>query len=300
MKVNVMGKLVFIIICVVAVLMLLLRAVGFGILYIVFRMKLKLKPAQTDYRFFEHNQIKIERGSFISSNRTLNSYLFSKDNAENKKLAVLAKGTGLFCPDYQELILELLDAGYDVYSFDVVDRYVNNSYYIPKGYQQWIIDLRGALAHIDKQYNYDALYFVGHSAGAYAVTAILKDYTDKVRAVATMATFNSGIEYAKMYYEKLPCFITKQMVYGAKDYNNIYYKKYADYSALDGVNSGAIAVVVYQGTKDKVLPINCSLSGYQEFVRNKNATFITIKEGGHNLFENKDIRKGIIDFLNRN
>ena len=291
-------SLILILAAILICLMMLCRLVGFGVLFVVFRMKLKLNPEQTDYSCFEKENISVEKGTVTSGERELTKYLFTRGTERSKKLAVLNKGTGLFCPDYRKLIIALSDAGYDIYSFDVVDKFVKDGIYIPKGYQQWIIDLKAVLKDVEENYNYESLYFVGHSVGAYAICAILKDYSFKVRTVAAIATFNSGIEYAKMYYKKFSNFITKQMIYGAEDYNRIFYKEYADYSALDGVNNVDLPIIVFQGNDDKILPTECSLVGYRDEVKNDNVSFQTL-DGNHDIYDNDFVVGKLIEFLDK-
>ena len=154
---------------IIVFLMLLCWLMGFGILYVVFRLKIKKKKEQNDYSFVDDNDLVLVKSSFDSDGRKLKTYLFTKTEREKSKLVILAKGSGLFCPDYKELIVKLVLNGYDVFSFDVTDKIDEEDVCdIPKGYQQWIIDLENALGYLKAERiltAYDDISWIGHSAG---------------------------------------------------------------------------------------------------------------------------------------
>ena len=289
---------------IIVFLMLLCWLMGFGILYVVFRLKIKKKKEQNDYSFVDDNDLVLVKSSFDSDGRKLKTYLFTKTEREKLKLVILAKGSGLFCPDYKELIVKLVLNGYDVFSFDVTDKIDEEDVCdIPKGYQQWIIDLENALGYLKAEKiltAYDDISWIGHSAGGYGAAYMLKNKEFRPSRLVAAATLNSPTGYAQMYYSKLPCFITKPMIYGARAYSHIHYKEYKSATALEGVNSCDIPIKIYQGNKDKVLPFPCSLAAYKDQIKGSGVVTKIVENGTHNLLANKEVIDDVVEYLKEN
>ncbi|MBE5903191.1 MAG: alpha/beta hydrolase [Pseudobutyrivibrio sp.] len=284
----------FFVCCLVGILLLLCRQIGYLVLYLGFKKRIEPTESQKDYSFVVENSMnKIERFIGEDDNRR-KIYLFQNDN---KSLVVFSMGYGSFAPDYKQTITSLVKAGYDVLTFDA-KAHGESGGKSPLGYPQFVLDLKSVIETIDC--GYSRVMLLGHSIGAYAVLSYLKDVDTRIKAVAAVAPVNRGDVFAISVYERFPCIFTKQMVIGAQKYERKRFGQLSDLSAVDGVNSTDIPVLILQGDQDELVFINtCSMVKYKDKLRKQNVDIKVVKDGKHDLLKENDVNQIIIDFFNR-
>lgn len=275
-------------------LLLFFRILGRLILWMNFGRRIPKKPYQEDYRCFSERQVDMSTGSFLSHKYRLCSYLFQKQSAEGKKLVVLAKGHGCFSVDYKEMIIQLAERGYDVFTYDVTGTGSSEGM-APGGYQQWIMDLEAALEEVASKYR--GIYLLGHSLGGFAAAAVLGITQVPIRAVTVASPINSGTEYAKYLHECIPCIFTKQVGIVMRNYEKKKFGRYADYTGVSGINGTNIPILVIHGAADKEVPLKCSIAAYENQITNKNARVICLCGGQHELLNYDNVREKIMDFF---
>lgn len=277
-------------------LILFFRFLGYLIIGMNFWKRIKKKPYQKDYRCFKNKGIDIQTGRIYSNSNLLYSYLFHINGREGRRVVVLVKGHGCFAVDYQDIIIQLIEQGYDVFTYDVTGT-GNSEGRSPRGYQQWIIDLEAALKEIETQYK--DIYLLGHSLGGYAATAVLQTTNIPVRAVVAVSSINSGTEYAKYLYDCIPNIFTKQIKITMRNYEKKKFGKYAEYTGLSGINSTDVPVLVIHSKADKMVPLKCSIAGYEEQITNSFSKVINLETGGHELLKYSNVREIIIEFFQK-
>ncbi len=277
-------------------LFLFFRILGRMILQLNFGRRIPKKPYQEDYRCFSERQIDVVTGSFLSGQYRLCSYLFQKQSSEGKKVVVLAKGHGCFSVDYKDMIIQLAERGYDVFTYDVTGTGSSDGA-SPGGYQQWIVDLEAALNEAASKYQ--ETYLLGHSIGGFAAAAVLGITKVPIRAVAVASPINSGTEYAKYLHDCIPCIFTKQVGIVMKNYERKRFGRYADCSGVSGINGTNVPILVIHGTADKMVPLKCSIAAYENQISNKAAKVIRMDGGTHELLNYDNVREEIMDFFQK-
>ena len=123
---------------------------------------------------------------------------------------------------------------------------------------------------------------IGHSWGAYGVTAVL-NYDHDIKAVVSLAAYN---EPAKQLADILGR-TASPALYGLEPFfrlNNIVdYGKYGTLTAVDGINHSGVPVLILLGTGDQMISYDrCALTAYRDKITNPNVEWLIITEEGHN------------------
>ena len=205
----------------------------------------------TGYLRFSDTDAAYERTTvqFPSGKNTLTGYFYG--NGSQKGLVVIAAGRGSGAEDYLAETIYFVDHGWRVFAFDYTGSYASEGKSMV-GLAQSRLDLRAALAYLQSSGAAQGLpvMLYGHSWGAYAVTAVLND-THNVDAVVSISGFNAPMgllaEQAK----------AQMGVLGAIEYpfgwlyQTLLFGKDAWVTAVNGINSSDIPVMIIHGDADE-------------------------------------------------
>lgn len=200
-----------------------------------------------------------------------------------------AKGLIVVAPGHRDAndiklyeIRYFVDAGYSVVCLDYTGCYTSGGNSM-KGYSQSVYDIDALLDYIeaDERFKNTPICLFGHSMGAYAVCAELQFGHDIAKVVAA-----SGFDTPE-----------EQWQYSIKRYTGIFYPiikpfnslfidlKYGDdkdLSAVDGINSVSIPVLVISAEEDLFYGGKSPIYDQQNEIVNPNCTFVLMDEENHN------------------
>lgn len=200
-----------------------------------------------------------------------------------------AKGLIVVAPGHRDAndiklyeIRYFVDAGYSVVCLDYTGCYTSGGNSM-KGYSQSVYDIDALLDYIeaDERFKNMPICLFGHSMGAYAVCAELQFEHDIAKVVAA-----SGFDTPE-----------EQWQYSIKRYTGIFYPiikpfnslfidlKYGDdkdLSAVDGINSVLIPVLVISAEEDLFYGGKSPIYDRQNVIMNPNCTFVLMDEENHN------------------
>lgn len=225
---------------------------------------------------YPREEIKIPSG-----NNILSAYLYGKENT--KGVIVVAPGHG----DSNDIKLYevryFVDAGYQVLGFDYTGCYTSEGKRLG-GYTQAVYDLDSILTYCDNNDSFSNLpiYLFGHSMGGYAVTTIL-NFEHRVDAVVSASGFNSASEQWECSVKRFIRFAYPIIRPLNLAFIYFEYGEDKDLSAIDGINTVDIPVLVISADKDVFYNEKRSaIYEKRDLVKNKKCKFMLMNKPNHN------------------
>jgi len=217
---------------------------------------------------------------FKSGDNDLSAFLYEARDA--KGLIVVAPGHR----DANDIklyeIRYFVDAGYSVVCLDYTGCYTSGGDSM-KGYSQCVYDLDALLDYIESDDRFEGMSIdlFGHSLGAYAVSAVLQFGHDISKVVAASGFDTPGEQWQCSV--KLHTGIFYPVV---KPFNSLFismkYGEDKDLSAVDGINSVSVPVLVISGEEDVYYGGRSPIYDKRDEIRNPNCTYVLMSEDGHN------------------
>ena len=222
--------------------------------------------------------------TFKAKRETLNAYYYECDKPLG--IVVLVHGFKSGSDAYLPITMYLVKNGFNVFTFDGTGVYESSGKYT-NGFSQGLVDLDYALQFVQSRRDMSRypIFLLGHSCGGFAVNAVLNIHK-KIQACASIAAVNDcyhllldmGYQYGgEMTNQGLP----KEFL---DEYQRMVFGKYCDYTALMGVNSVKIPILIAHGNADETISFdNLSLICHREEITNPNVRYYygTNYQGGH-------------------
>ena len=228
-----------------------------------------------DKEKYHREQIVVKSGE-----NDISAFLYNVHNA--KGLIVVAPGHR----DANDIklyeIRYFVDAKYSVICIDYTGCYTSSGKSM-KGYSQSVYDIDALLNFVeqDRKFKDMPIYLFGHSMGAYAVCSELR-FNHNIKKVVAASGFDTPEEqwqysikrYTKIFYPII------------KPFNSIFINlKYGhdkNLSAVDGINSVSIPVLVISGEEDLFYGGKSPIYNKQNKIINPNCTFMLMDKEKHN------------------
>lgn len=221
-----------------------------------------------------------EQMTVRSGENDISAFLYAVDDA--KGLIVVAPGHR----DANDIkiyeIRYFVDAGYSVVCFDYTGCYTSDGNSM-KGYNQSVYDLDALLSHIeaDERFRNMPIHLFGHSMGAYAVCAELQ-FGHNIAKVVAASGFDTPEEqwqysirrHTGIFYPIIKPFTSL--------FINLKYGDDKDLSAVDGINSVSIPVLVISAEEDSFYGGKSPIYERQNEIMNPNCYFVLMDEENHN------------------
>lgn len=221
-----------------------------------------LKPGIYTYERIS-DRLERERLFYNSGDTRLAGYFYPAENA--KGLVVFAHGFHAGADDYLPVFEFLVRYGYHVFAFDTKGTYDSQGD-STVGLPEALVDLDATLMYLKSQerFNQYPLFLLGHSCGGYAVTAVLNIHKD-IKACAAIAPMNCAstmiLEKGALYTSMLASDIYTQLPAAFLiPYQKYLFGEYADMTAVDGINSTDIPVLIAHGNRDMTVDFATPLS----------------------------------------
>ena len=233
--------------------------------------------------FYDHYEDELPRRQVTiqSGENKLAGFIYGEEN--DKALVVFSHGSGAYHEYYMKEIVWFVQHGYRVFAADYTGSGSSEGEQTG-GLCKTPIDLDVILTYIEQDESLNKLpkVLIGHSWGAYGVTAVL-NYDHDIKAVVSLAAYN---EPAKQLADILGR-TASPALYGLEPFfrlNNIVdYGKYGTLTAVDGINHSGVPVLIVQGTGDQMISYDrCALTAYRDKITNPNVEWLIITEEGHN------------------
>ena len=289
-----------IIICLVAVPVLIFSGVAIAHMVVFSRADYDKYDSDHNLVYDDIDKDKYPREQVIvqSGKNAISSFFYEVDDA--KGLIVVAPGHR----DANDIklyeIRYFIDAGYTVVCLDYTGCYTSSGNSM-KGYTQSVYDIDALLDYIetDERFGDMPIYLFGHSMGAYAVCAELQ-YKHNIAKVVAASGFDTPKE---------------QWQYSVKRYTGIFYPivkpfnslfinlKYGDdkdLSAVDGINSVSIPVLVISAEEDSFYGGKSPIYDKQIEIINPNCIFVLMDEENHNGHYNYFLTDAALAYADQN
>lgn len=220
--------------------------------------------------------------NFYSGQNKLAGYIFG--DKSDKGLVVISPGHNSGAESYSAQITELVDYGYQVFSYDATGT-VKSEGDSAVGFPQAVVDLDNALQYIEEEsdLNYENLFLFGHSQGGYAVCNVLS-YDHDVDAVASISAVNTAMDgvmapveasIGAVAYANYPMLYLYQC--------SIFGMDVMELSAVESINESDVPVIIIHGTKDETFDFETtSLTSHKSEITNKKVEYYNCEENGAN------------------
>ena len=220
--------------------------------------------------------------NFPSGDNQLTGYIYGENS--DKGIVVVAHGIGGGADSYFAQVKHFIDNGYCVFAYDCTGSHMSEGK-TTNGFPQAVLDLNAALNWLNTQDNLSKpVLLFGHSWGGYAVASIL-NYDHEIAAVVSISGVNSAFEIVNdQAIDMMGVFGYTQI----PTLNLVQYLKFgraAGYTAVEGINSTTIPILIIHGKEDTVVPYNgCSIIAHKAEIKNPNVSYITTTstQGKHN------------------
>lgn len=261
-----------------------------GVLQIFKRFDVRKTPVVLD---IAHVDI-----TFKSETHQLYGNLFGENI---KGLIVFSHGLGLGSDDYFGIVKALVNEGYQVLAYDNTGTFRSEGK-STVGLNQGLVDLRNALNYVmeNDQLDKSNLLLVGHSAGGYAVAAILNDYKKyPIKGIVSLAGSNKAVEL--LWHNSRNGF-EKSMIGFTSMYHLMTFGKDFFYSSVRGLNKSKVPALIVHGVNDVMVRINdTAIMAHRDEIKNPLVEYFIRSEKEHNghnsIFEDIDNPKKIDPIL---
>ncbi|ABX41774.1 alpha/beta hydrolase [Lachnoclostridium phytofermentans] len=225
---------------------------------------------------YPRETLKIPSGKYM-----LNGYLYGMENKNG--LIILSSG------HRNSTEASLLDMKYFVDNGWMVLCYDYTGYYNSEGknmtdYTQAVRDLDAVLSYLEKLSRFNRVPFLlyGHSLGAYVSAAVLK-FNHKITAVVAASGFDKPIDQWNYSIKRFSGRLGTILGTMASIYLYIIFgKDTVRFSAVDGINSTDIPLLIISGTEDVYYGGKSPIYTKRNQITNSNCSYILMDKERHN------------------
>ena len=225
---------------------------------------------------FPRRQVAIQSGK-----NKLAGFIYGEENS--KALVVFSHGSSVYHEFYLKEIVWFVRHGYRVFAAD----YTGSGASEGKGTGglcKTPIDLNVILSYIERDESLNKLpkVLIGHSWGAYGVTAVL-NYQHDIKAVISLASYNEPAQQLADILGRTASPVLYALEPFCRLDNLLDYGRYGTLTAVEGINRSGVPVLIVQGTADQMISFDrCALTAYRDKITNPNVEWLIISEEGHN------------------
>lgn len=232
------------------------------------------------YEDIDREKYTRESVTFPSGNNLLRGYIYGEGGA---RLLVVSHGMNSGADGCLPVIMYFVDRGWTVFAYDNTGTRQSGGGGTV-GIPQAKLDLSAALSYIADAPGLSGLptALYGFSLGAYAAASVLAQQPN-VRAAVCVSGFNEPL--GMMLYmsrQYVGEFADVQYPFIALE-NLLLFGDDANVTALDGINSTDIPVLLISGSEDTAVPFEQSIQAQEARTTNKNAVFTVVTEEYRNL-----------------
>jgi uncharacterized protein len=236
------------------------------------------------YDEIDTNKYKRETLRIKSGDNTLAGYLYGQENTQG--LIIISPGhrdaSDIKLPE----ITYFVDKGWMVLCYDYTGCYGSEGSSMI-GYVQAPADLAAVLDYVESNPRFDKLpvMLFGHSLGAYASAAVLQ-HKHNITAVVAASGFDDPTEQWEYSVKRFTSVFGPLLAPYSRMLMKTKFGDMAHFSAIDGINSTEIPVLVLQGTTDEFYGKVSSIYEHRDKITNKNCTLrLMSRENRHGHYD---------------
>ena len=240
------------------------------------------RPTQSPTWFYDHYADRYPRRQvWIPSGRNrLAGFIYGENN--DKALIVFSHGSGTFHEEYMKEILWLVDRGYRVFAADYTACGASEGSRTG-GLAQTPIDLHAILTWIEQDADLNGMkkVLIGHSWGAYGVTAVL-NFDHRVAGVVSLAAYNDPAEQMADILARVMFPAIRLLTPFFRLSDRIDHGKPGTLTAAAGINRAGIPVLAVHGREDQMISFEkCSLPAHSAEIANPHVEYLVMDTPGH-------------------
>lgn len=228
---------------------------------------------------YPREQLSIRSGANI-----LDAYLYN--SSSQKGLIVISLGHRCYSEQQLTTITQFVDWGWMVLCYDYTGSFGSTGDDLV-GYTQAPADLDAVLTYIEQSPSFNDLPIIlyGHSLGAYATAAALQ-YPHSIIAAVAASGFDLPIEQWSYSVRSHTGAFGPILAPYAELLMKLKFGKKAYFSAIDGINSVSIPILLISGTTDEFYGEVSSIYVHQDKITNPNCSLILMdKENHHDHYD---------------
>ena len=232
-----------------------------------------------------------EKAVFKSGDNLLTGYFYNYKKYDDNKIIIFAHGYGNGHSRYLEIIDYLASKGFYVFAYDCTSVDESEGEGI-KGFPQGIIDLSCAIKYIlSKGYKEKDISLVGHSWGAYSVSAVINEYPHISKVVA-FAGFNNPVDLIQTHgVQWTGQDLSNQLPY-MEQHEKRFFGKYADYKVVNAIRNSTTKFYFIHSSDDDVVPIEIGLNLYKQECKDiDRVKYRVFKDRTHICYNSKEGNK---------
>ena len=271
-------EVIFWIIIIVAIVLFLF---ALFIYQSVFGHREEIKPG---LKYFTNEELGVRKTpySFISSDVTINGFIYEIENNEPKGIIILVHGMGGGHINYMNEICYFAKLGYKVISYDNYGTMLSEGKNL-KGFQQTLNDLRACILSVQSNLEFAGLKVIlyGHSWGGYAVSAVSNFKDIHVDGIISLSAFDSP---SKILTSMVQQSIGKAMIILYPFFRFVELFKFGEevnFTSLEGYKKCNCPLLLIHGEKDNLVPISIFRSFREELKEFDNIEFIELPTKYH-------------------
>ena len=139
-----------------------------------------------------------------------------------------------------------------------------------------------------KKYDDKDIVLVGHSWGAYSVSAVINKYP-KISKVVAMAGFNYAIDLVREHGTQWAGQLIEDQVPFMSEYEKRWFGEYADYTVIKAIKNSTTKFFFIHSEDDETVPIQIGLKLYKKvFKNNKRIKYKVFKNRTHICYNTKE------------
>lgn len=218
---------------------------------------------------YERVEHKLLRSEFFYKVNDVKLKGYYYESPQSKGLVVLSHGMKSGADDYLPIIEYMVNAGYNVFSYNCTGTYESEGDNLV-GMCQSLIDLEGTLAYIQSVDSLSKmpLFLIGHSWGGYAATSVLS-LRKEVKACASIAAMHDACKIMTEKAQEYVGALGKFPEPAFNIYQRLLFDEYVDCNAIRGINESNIPVLVAHGRMDKTITYaKQSIIAYKDKITN--------------------------------
>lgn len=223
--------------------------------------------------------IQRKKVTIASGSTRLTGYLYGEES--EKGLVVICHGIGGGGEDNLNIAKKMLDDGFRVFTFDYTGVYESEGK-SSVGFYQSVKDLDAVLRYIRGiKTKKTPVFLYGHSWGGYTVAAELNQCHD-VAGVISISGFDTPMGIAREVSPRMmPAMVSKIVMPFASVYQRIVLGKNYNLSAVDGINSADVPVLIMHGIDDEMIRYDgASIIARKDEIYNPNVEYYTEERKG--------------------
>ncbi len=245
-----------------------------GIFHKVFARQEKEDDA-ISLRYKDMSGLVRKKVTIVSGSTHLTGYLYGEETA--KGLVVVCHGIASGGEDNLSMVKYMLDDGYQVFTFDYTGVYESEGA-SSVGFYQAVKDLNAVMGYIEATSSLKDLpvFLYGHSWGGYTAAAEL-NFRHNIAGVITISGFASPMAVTKEVAKRaMPSLLAEFLLPFAALYQRVVFGKNYNLSAVEGINSCDVPVLIMHGKDDEVIGYEgSSIIAQRSHITNPNVEYYT-------------------------